>query len=234
MMSIPSFLVNKHQVRTMATIKESLKRAFVVAGLFVLAAINLVKADTVSVLNPSCIGVQDGIEINFEKDLDENFDDNWIAIIRTQSNLASRQSLPSGQLWASLCGSQNCAVQTNSTSGSIVLNGNNFAWDDGDWPLEPGTYQAVLTLGGDGEAWPALAASELFRVGCDVDSGNSGSTSNPGIPTMDVIRDARQDIRQLIGSNPPLVGKFLRLAFHDCVGGCDGMCELCPIFLNHL
>jgi cytochrome c peroxidase len=41
-----------------------------------------------------------------------------------------------------------------------------------------------------------------------------------------VISDARDDIEDLVRRNPFLVGKFLRMAFHDCVGGCDGCIDL--------
>lgn len=37
-----------------------------------------------------------------------------------------------------------------------------------------------------------------------------------------VINRARRAIQNEITDNNLLVGKFLRLAFHDCVGGCDG------------
>lgn len=37
-----------------------------------------------------------------------------------------------------------------------------------------------------------------------------------------VVRNARSDIRRIIASESRLAPKFLRLVFHDCVGGCDG------------
>jgi cytochrome c peroxidase len=37
---------------------------------------------------------------------------------------------------------------------------------------------------------------------------------------------ARSDIADLITSNPILAPKFVRMGFHDCVGGCDGCIDL--------
>lgn len=37
-----------------------------------------------------------------------------------------------------------------------------------------------------------------------------------------VVNSARQDIKTIIDGQPFLGPKFVRLSFHDCVGGCDG------------
>lgn len=37
-----------------------------------------------------------------------------------------------------------------------------------------------------------------------------------------VIDDARRQIENLIRNDGDLTGKFLRLVFHDCIGGCNG------------
>ena len=37
-----------------------------------------------------------------------------------------------------------------------------------------------------------------------------------------IVRNARNDIQRIIASERRLAPKFLRLVFHDCVGGCDG------------
>jgi hypothetical protein len=63
-------------------------------------------------------------------------------------------------------------------------------------------------------------------------------TSNTPAPTPisdDFIESAKADILALTSNNVPLKAKFLRLGFHDCVGGCDG-CVSSNIFLysNHL
>jgi hypothetical protein len=37
-----------------------------------------------------------------------------------------------------------------------------------------------------------------------------------------IISHARFDIERIVANNAQMGAKFLRLAFHDCVGGCDG------------
>ena len=49
--------------------------------------------------------------------------------------------------------------------------------------------------------------------------------SNTPAPTPapnDLIENAKADILALTTNNIPLKAKFLRLGFHDCVGGCNG------------
>jgi hypothetical protein len=55
---------------------------------------------------------------------------------------------------------------------------------------------------------------ELVRP---IDNGEIDSTDLAA-----VIARARLDIEELIAQNTPMGAKFLRLAFQDCVGGCDG------------
>ena len=40
------------------------------------------------------------------------------------------------------------------------------------------------------------------------------------------VESIREEIRDLIRNNSVLAPKFLRLAFHDCVGGCDGCVDM--------
>jgi hypothetical protein len=46
--------------------------------------------------------------------------------------------------------------------------------------------------------------------------------ANPG----KVIQDVRKKLEELVAQNPVLKPKFVRLGFHDCVGGCDGCVDL--------
>ena len=54
-------------------------------------------------------------------------------------------------------------------------------------------------------------------------------TPAPTLPIEIVVSQARSDIQTLIQSTFTsfLPSKFLRLAFHDCVGGCDGCVSTC-------
>ena len=80
------------------------------------------------------------------------------------------------------------------------------------WPLPVGTYRAVLHRNANSSPWPVRATSDIFEVRLS--------------PEQEAIQAARRDIVQLINTNQKLAAKFLRLSFHDCVGGCDGCVDL--------
>ena len=65
---------------------------------------------------------------------------------------------------------------------------------------------------------------------------SSGSINQPAdanhhrrLVVADAVETIREEIRDLIRDNSTLAPKFLRLAFHDCVGGCDGCVDLTNI-----
>jgi hypothetical protein len=41
-----------------------------------------------------------------------------------------------------------------------------------------------------------------------------------------IIPQIKTDIKALIAANPALAPKFVRLTFHDCVGGCNGCVDM--------
>ncbi len=51
-------------------------------------------------------------------------------------------------------------------------------------------------------------------------------TKSPLSSVSSFVSQARTDIESLISSNPILAPKFIRMGFHDCVGGCDGCIDL--------
>jgi hypothetical protein len=60
-------------------------------------------------------------------------------------------------------------------------------------------------------------------------NGGSGGGGEPVPPVNDVvsaIQAARVQISNIIQDNQQMAAKFLRLTFHDCVGGCDGCVDL--------
>ena len=77
------------------------------------------------------------------------------------------------------------------------------------WPLAPGRYVAVILRDGDSPPWATLDVSPVFEIRA---------------PPMSaaLIKLVRSDIARLIGSDIALAAKFLRLGFHDSVGGPDG------------
>lgn len=80
------------------------------------------------------------------------------------------------------------------------------------WPLLPGKYQAVTIRDGD-IPFERIDRSATFEV------------SAPDTMGEDAIKVLRTEIENLIigpTGDITLASKFLRLGFHDCVGGCDG------------
>jgi Peroxidase len=49
-----------------------------------------------------------------------------------------------------------------------------------------------------------------------------------------IIPQIKADIKALIATNPALAPKFVRLTFHDCVGGCNGCVDMTNVSLPSL
>jgi len=183
-------------------------------------------------VSKTCFAPSEAIPITFQKSNDSNLKSAWIGIYAT-SRLASSGNLPAADIWSHLCGNGTCDPNTNPTSGTVTFRSNrNQHWIQ-SWPLASGTYRAFLTRGDDDDTWPRLAQTVEFRVGtCSVSpptpvrSPTRAPTLAPGVDMRPVIADARADITDVIIKNPVLRGKFLRLLFHDCVGGCDGCVDM--------
>lgn len=77
------------------------------------------------------------------------------------------------------------------------------------WPLRGGQYKAYLASN-QRQPYPVIAASDVFTV----------------VDLTEMIEAASDDIRDLLQSQPALGPKFVRLGFHDCVGGCDGCVDM--------
>jgi len=95
------------------------------------------------------------------------------------------------------------------TSGTLVFRGSKTISWKSNWPLGPGRYVAAILRNADSAPWAALDISPVFQI------------RQPAI-SNDLIKLARADIAQLIKADIALAAKFLRLGFHDSVGGADG------------
>lgn len=111
-----------------------------------------------------------------------------------------------------------------STGTRTFRNHKEIAWA-ARWPLLPGTYQAVTLRDGIMPFDVIATTAKTFEI-------SAPTTLGP-----DAIQVLRTEIENLmIGSGDmTLASKFLRLGFHDCVGGCDGcvsirICIYCPDF----
>jgi hypothetical protein len=84
------------------------------------------------------------------------------------------------------------------------------------WPLQASNYKAFLLRSTD-QPYVVVAESGTFSV-------------RPGQATTlrvdEAVAAAESDIRDLLRQDQPLGPKFVRLGFHDCVGGCDGCVDL--------
>jgi hypothetical protein len=106
-------------------------------------------------------------------------------------------------------------------SGVVVFEDDkDIAWHSATWPLDPGHYVAAIIRNSDNAPFSPIAVSPVFRI------------HMPAI-SSELIADVREDIAQLIYADSELAAPFLRLGFHDSIGGPDG-CVSCfsepPVF----
>ena len=76
------------------------------------------------------------------------------------------------------------------------------------------------------EPWQVVTRSLVFEVEAGGGGGGGGGGGRNPARVEAAIRSARSDIERIIQRDRPLAAKFLRLIFHDCVGGCDGCVDL--------
>jgi hypothetical protein len=95
-------------------------------------------------------------------------------------------------------------------TGAVVFEDNkDIAWESSTWPLDPGRYVAAIIRNSDSAPFTPLAVSPAFRI------------RMPAI-SSELIAIVREDIAQLIYADGDLAAPFLRLGFHDSIGGPDG------------
>lgn len=142
--------------------------------------------------------------------------DDFIGIF--PSSINSNQLLNEGLLWKLLCNrqGQNCPTSAIPTVGTVKFSGSSASWHQAsDWPLQVGTYRAYLLQNNVALSfWPVMAQSDTFTI--------TTNTINDNERALLHITDARSAIESLIRSDDTLAPKFLRMGFHDCIGGCDG------------
>lgn len=166
-----------------------------------------VGCDPVVKVDEICYEPGDNIDIDFSK-LPEG---QLFVGLYDQSSLTDLPNLPDNvDEWSWTCGGMVLCADFPS-SGELNLTA----------PVEEGDYVAVAARFEADTPFTAEAQSPSFRVRQDC------SVPIRADPEMlDTISAARRDIERLIEGNVFLPGKFLRLAFHDCVGGCDGCVDM--------
>jgi len=143
-------------------------------------------------------------------------DGDWVGIYSADTPM---DSLNTAHFWLWVCDRQgslgnNCGGRS---SGTILFReGKDIGWGS-DWPLQPGNYKAVVMRNGNGP-FQAIVATPTFTIETPSSMGELA------------VNFARHDIEQIMigrDGDIALAAKFLRLGFHDCVGGCDGCVSAC-------
>ena len=131
-----------------------------------------------------------------------------------------------------------CSEDELTGNGYVVFNEKSVIEVGSFWPLPPGLYEAYLYRG-DLPPYETLAQSASFVIeegpaGVATPEPNPEPSSPPSmLPTLSdpseiaqIVTQAAANIRNLIDDENELGPKFVRLGFHDCIGGCDGCVDM--------
>jgi len=183
----------------------------------------LVTAEANSVrVNKSCFTIGEAISITFQ--VDNPRTDDWVGIYDPSVSVSALPS-PSGIQWLWTCGGRSCTTSTPIKTGTITYRN----------ALAAGSWKIVLTHDeANGAPYAGLAQSSTFTVRSSCSPAPTPvrvPTPSPGssLSIAATVSAATSDIRSIIigqNGNQALAAKFLRLIFHDCVGGCDGCVDL--------
>jgi Peroxidase len=192
-----------------------------------LQSVQIASAQTISV-NKNCVKTGETFAVSFQN-VNPQVDD-WIGILPVSENT---NRFTNFNLWAWTCGTQTCT--TSAASGRVRFRANSN--------LPTGSYRAVLAHDSDNSPpWKAYAVSKTFTVAtsCPATAPTpvavpiSKPVSKP-VPTstgsnaaaLGHLKSARGEIETIIRNDKRLAPQFIRMAFHDCIGGCDGTCYTC-------
>jgi hypothetical protein len=142
--------------------------------------------------------------------------DDWIGFFPASE---SKDDLRNYEIWLRTCGSKQCqeSVQEDTVTVSAAL--------------PPGRWKVILAPEGD-EPYDAYAISDAFEVRevCERDRGfpeeEDGESNTQNEIALSALQSAKVSIERMIREDSDLAPKFLRMIFHDCVGGCDGCLDL--------
>jgi hypothetical protein len=196
-----------------------------------LSSSSLTNAQSISV-NKACVAVGETFAVTFQNK--NELDSDWIGIIPANENTQSFSTIGT---WVWTCGSQTCSGAV--AMGRVRLRAGSLA---------TGTWRAVLARDDATAPFSAYAKSSTFTIATSCSSSPVGSpvrspvaaptSGNANAVALSHINSARSEIEGLIRNDKRLAPQFLRMGFHDCIGGCDGMCALfvrvyCGLLLNY-
>lgn len=185
--------------------------AVVVCLLVWTQTVSVAQAQSVKV-SKSCFTPDEDITITF---VNRRFpaSDDWIGVFAASQK---NGGFASEAAWLWTCGTQSCG--SSRRRGSVIVRDN----------IPIGEYKAVMSKD-DEEPYIGYALSSVFSVRASCTDGGGGSipvnpaTENANQVAARHLKSARDEIEGLVRGDPALAGTFLRLLFHDCIGGCDGM-----------
>lgn len=168
-------------------------------------------AQSISV-NKSCVKPGETFSITFQNVNPQDTD--WIAITPAQEN--PRNFFNVG-IWVWTCGSQTCDGAVS--QGRVRMRANNVA---------SGSWRAVLARDDNDAPFSSYASSSAFTISstCGGTAPVPAPTSNANAVALKHMEDAKKEITTLINNDIKLAATFLRMEFHDCIGGCDGCIDL--------
>ena len=94
--------------------------------------------------------------------------------------------------------------------------------------LAAGSWRAVLARDDGTSPFSSYAKSSTFTVAASCSTGPVRSpvagptTKSANVVALEHINSAKAEIETLIRNDRTLAPQFLRMGFHDCIGGCDG------------
>lgn len=163
-------------------------------------------------IDPSIVDID--ISRQTTTDLTEDGSGAWIGVYpAVDSFLDSVPDLPphSSRLlkaWSYVCGSRSWCDFSWPTNGELLFPTTTIR----EVLEEDVEYVAVAAVG-----FQSMAVSEKFTIRSQESCRVGGND-----PMFGYVQEVRKALEELILENTERIGQFLRLVFHDCVGGCDG------------
>mmetsp|Transcript_5660 Transcript_5660/g.6210 ORF Transcript_5660/g.6210 Transcript_5660/m.6210 type:complete len:462 (+) Transcript_5660:123-1508(+) len=153
---------------------------------------------------------QESIQVIFDTENPRQGD--WIGIYQASAPL---NNLRDALFWMWNCDNANqnpdCGVRA---SGTVTFSEDKDIDWAMQWPPVPGEYKAILLRRDNDDPWEAVHVSAVFAV------------SVPTELNAESVVIVRKELEVLVENDIKLAAKFVRLGFHDCVGGCDGCVDL--------
>ena len=183
--------------------------------------ISLTDAQSISV-NKACVTVGETFSVTFQNK--NELDSDWIAMVSANENTKAFTDFGH---WVWTCGTQTC-------SGAVAMGRVRMRASS----LATGTWRAVLARDdSSGGPFAAYAKSNTFTIATSCSTSPVPApvrspvvvptSTNPNEIALKRINSAKAELLGLIRGDRTLAPQFLRLGFHDCIGGCDGTLCLC-------